>query len=159
MQTKEERDLAMAPASPTDAILSDDPTQIVVQGEDGRLIDWESRKGFGAQTQKLAYPKRKGFERHWFNDEPDNIAAARNAGWTPVRNALGEPEVRVVDKTTGLKGYLHEIPEAWYKADLAIAQKRADEVENSIRKGNAPGPQAPGITPDKYYGKVTLSRK
>ncbi len=163
MQTKEERDAAAVASEPNDpkAILSADPTQILVQGPDGEIISWENRKGFGFQQQKLAYPTRQGFTRYWFNDEPDRISTARAAGWTPVLDSKGAPEARVVDKNTGMKGYLHEIPTPWYKADLQLAQKRADEVEHALRGGNAPGTdgQTPGVEGKNFYGGVKIGRK
>ncbi len=164
MQTKEERDAMLAAQAPTadsKAILSDDTTQIVVQGPDGELIDWASRKGFGFQQQKLAYPSRPGFARYWFNDEPDRVATARAAGWTPVSDEKGIPVSRVVDKNTGMKAYLHEIPEAWYKADLQAAQKRADDIERGLRGGNAPGQDGsiPGVDSKNFYGGVKIGRK
>lgn len=161
MRTKEERDAAMANAGDAKAILSNDPTEIIVEGPDGALITWENRRGFGAQAQKLAYPERAGFHRHWFNDEPERVATARNAGYTPVVGDDGVPVARVVDKTTGMKAYLHEIPEAWYKADLAASQKRADDIDASIRKGNAPGPggEVAGVDGQKFYGGIKIGRK
>jgi hypothetical protein len=164
MQTKEERDAVMAPVvMPNDskAILSDDPTQVVVQGPDGELLDWASRKGFGSQQQKLAVPRRPGFEPYWFNDEPERIAMARAAGWTPRLDENGVPMSRVVDKNTGMKAYLHDIPEAWYKADLAAGQKRPDEVERQLKGGNALGQNgsAPGVDGKAFYGGIKIGRK
>lgn len=187
MQTKEQRDRAtlggstpptVQPGSPAqmdlgplmgvpstpkanDALLSDDPTEVVVVNADGKTIDWQSRKGFGELQQKLAVPARAGYMRYWFNEEPGRISDARNAGWVPVVEN-GEPMWRVVDKNTGLKGYLHEIPIAWYKADLAEGQKRADAVDAAILKGNAPNPagQAAGVGPQKgFYGGIKMGRK
>ena len=162
MQTKEERNPAVAAVDPN-TILSDDPTQVVVTGADGRIIDWATRRGFGEQAQKLAYPERPGFHRHWFNDEPERLNIAQNAGYTPVMDADGKPVSRVVDKTTGMRAYLHEIPEAWYKADLAAGTwKRADLVDDAVRRGAAPGAEGLGeaLTPQKgFYGGIKLSRK
>ncbi len=176
MQTKEERDAATkaeaatidlgplmgVPAPKADsAVPSSDPTQISVLTPEGKVIDWASRKGFGEQQQKLAYPKREGYQRYWFNDEPARLEMARAAGWTPVLSAEGKPESRIADKGTGMRTYLHEIPEAWYKADLAEGQKRADAIEESMRKGNAPNPggQAAGVSPQKgFYGGVKISK-
>ena len=96
-------------------------------------------------------PTRQGFHRHWFNDEPERVALARDAGYTQVIDAKGAPVARVVDKGTGMRAYLHEIPEAWYKADLAAAQKAADERDVAVLAGNAPGAkgEVPGISGKK----------
>lgn len=163
MLTRAERDAmleAQAPKASGDVLLSEDPSQIVVTGHDGKLIDWESRKGFGQQTQALYYPERAGFHRHWFNDTPGRVDLAHNAGYTNVLDADGRPVARVVDKHLGTLAYLMELPEAWYKADIALAQKRADEVEISLRKGIAPGPNGEaGAAGENYYGAVKIGRK
>ena len=137
---------------------STNPNEILVELPDGRVLDAESRRGFGQTLQKLAYAERPGYHRHWFNDEPGRVALARDAGYTPVLDAEGKPVGRVVDKTTGMVAYLHEIPEAWYKADLQVAQKAADEKDAAIRAGLAEDASGRAIPVEKQYGSVKMTR-
>lgn len=160
MQSKTEREAVAETEVPK--VDPNDPTQILVEGPEGRIIDFENRRGFGQQVQKLAYPNRPNFHRHWFNDEPGRLALAADAGYTKVLDAHGKPVAMVVDKQTGMFAYLHEIPEPWYKADLAAAQKVADERMSQLRSGNAAGPggtDLPGIDGKNYYGKISIGRK
>lgn len=97
-----------------------------------------ARRPFGEHYQKLAYDARPGFHRHWFNDSPGRIDRAHEAGYEHVKEADGKPVKRPVgtaDTGQALFGYLMEIPEEWYKEDIAIIQTRVDEVDRSIRRG------------------------
>ncbi len=161
MMTQEQRDAEIAAAQkPVEtSINSADPNEIVVQRDDGKLIDFSNRKGFGQQSQKLAYPKRPGFHRHWFNDEPGRLSMARDAGYTTVLDDDGKPLCRVVDKQTGMLAYLHEVPQAWYDADLAVSQRAADEKDAAIVAGAAPDPSGRAERVGNQYGSVKLSRR
>lgn len=97
-----------------------------------------NRKPFGALEQKLAYPAREGFHRHWFNDSPGRVARALEAGYEHVKGNDGKNVSRIVGTAEGggaLSAYLMEIPEEWYKADMAEQQRQVDEKENTMRRG------------------------
>lgn len=106
----------------------------------------EVRRPFGAQVQKLAYEARKGFHRHWFNDEPGRLEQAVAAGYTHVEDREGKKVSRPVGVNTAggpQIGYLMEIPQEWYDEDMAAQQKRVDEVDDSIKRGAVSG--SPGV--------------
>src|SRR5215470_18361582 len=68
---------------------------------------------FGALTQKLAYPSRPGYHRHWFNDDENRIDVAREGGYEHVTKD-GVPVSRKagVNKAGGVMlAYLMEIPQ------------------------------------------------
>jgi hypothetical protein len=98
-------------------------------------IRFEDRQPFGSFVQKLAVPPRKGYHRHWFNDEPGRRDTAIKAGYTHVKDDNGQPKSRVVDKTTGMLGYLMETPQEWHDYDMAQQQAKIDEFEDSLRRG------------------------
>ena len=93
-----------------------------------------------------------------------NDPVARSVSAAPVAARVddnGAPLARVVDKNTGLRAYLHEIPTPWYKADQAASQKRPAEIEAQIRAGNAPAPtgQNAGVNRQSFYGGIQIGRK
>ena len=164
MQTQAERDAVTAAAllAATRPGEGADAAEDAMVEIDGQTMLFAERQPFGAMVQKLAYPARPGMHNHWFNDEPGRLDDAKRAGYKKVIGTDGQPVRRVVDKTTGQLGYLHEIPDSWYKADLEAGQKLADEKDSAIQSGNAPGEEGeePGISGKKnYYGKITLARK
>ena len=97
------------------------------------------RKPFGSINQKLAYADRAGYHRHWFNDAGNRIHDASAAGYSHVKNAEdGRNVERVVGTAEGgtpLVAYLMEIPEEWYKADMAAQQAEIDAKEETMRRG------------------------
>ncbi len=98
------------------------------------------RKPFGTMEQTMAYPKREGFHRHWFNDVKDRIARAQEAGYEHVKNSEGKNVQMVVGTAEGggpMHGFLMEIPEEWYKEDMAAQQKIVDDREATIKRGEA----------------------
>lgn len=102
----------------------------------------EARQPFGSTTQKLAYPPRTGYHRHWFNDEPGRIDQALAAGYTHVDDKEGNQVKRVVGVTQGggpLVGYLMEVPEEWFQEDMARQQKEVDKLDDAIRRGAIAG--------------------
>lgn len=104
----------------------------------GKRISRETRRGFGSQDQKLAYPQRQGYHRHWFNDSPGRVASAKESGYTQVEDEAGKPVVRVVGVTaTGapLSAYLLEIPEEWWQDDMAENEKINLAKEEAIKGG------------------------
>jgi len=97
-----------------------------------------NRKPFGALEQKLAYPAREGFHRHWFNDSPGRIVRAQEAGYDHVKGDDGKNVTRIVGTAEGggpLSAYLMEIPEEWWQADMAEQQKQVNEKEDTMRRG------------------------
>lgn len=106
-----------------------------------RRVTRETRKPFGTLDQKLAYPSRPGYHRHWFTDKPGRITQAREAGYEHVTDPhTGKMVSRVVgkDKKGDAEiGYLMEIPQEWYEEDVAQTQKRVDQSDSAIRRGEA----------------------
>jgi hypothetical protein len=116
-------------------------TNAEIETPGGKRITRENRRGFGAQSQKLAYPDRMGYHRHWFNDTPGRIAGALESGYTHVNGHDGKPVTRVVGvNTTGgpLLGFLLEIPEEWWEDDMAENEKINQAKEESIKRGAQP---------------------
>ncbi|GBQ28586.1 hypothetical protein [Gluconacetobacter azotocaptans] len=100
------------------------------------------RKPFGTREQKLAYPDREGYHRHWFNDEPGRIARAQDAGYTQVDDDSGKPVSMTVGVARGggaLIAYLMEIPMEWYREDMAAQEAQQQELLAQIRQGRVPG--------------------
>lgn len=111
---------------------------------------------FGSQSSKLAYPKRPGFTRRWFNETPGRIDRALEAGYTHVLNKDRVPVskgVGVKDQGGGLSGYLMEIPDELYNADFALKQSRMDDTDDTIMRGEFKA--QPG---DARYGDVKMTR-
>lgn len=113
-------------------------TAPVIQPETSTAAPVRTRKPFGALEQKLAYPQREGFHRHWFNDHPGRIARAIEAGYDHVKGDDGKNVCRIVGTAEGggaLNAYLMEIPEEWWRADMAEQARQVDEKENTMRRG------------------------
>lgn len=122
-----------------------------------RKTSREARRPFGSTTQKLAYPARPHYHRHWFNDTPGRVEEALQAGYTNVEDKEGKRVVRVVGVSPSggpLNAYLMEIPEEWYQEDMVAQQKRVDEMDSAIRRGAVAG--TPGVEgryiPDSFGG-------
>ena len=97
-----------------------------------------NRKPFGSLEQKLSYPAREGFHRHWFNEIPGRIPRALDAGYEHVKDKDGKNVCRIVGTAEGggpLHAYLMEIPEEWYKEDMRAAQAEIDEKEQAMLRG------------------------
>ncbi|MDE2099602.1 MAG: hypothetical protein KGL39_20285 [Patescibacteria group bacterium] len=117
-----------------------------------------SRKPFGSLELKLAYPPRAGFHRHWFNDVPGRIERALEAGYEHVKDASGKNVNKVVGTAEGggaLHGFLMEIPEEWFKADMAAQQKIVDDREQAMRRGELESQEGDG----RYVPKQGISIK
>ena len=114
------------------------------------------RVPFGSHRQRLQTEKRKGFERHWFNDTEDRIQRAMDAGYNFVLDtnvSVGEGEIhqgstdlngkvsKIVSKggKTPIRAFLMEIPEHFYVADQADKEKRNRMVDDAIRAGTPGG--------------------
>lgn len=111
-----------------------------------RAIAAIQRKPFGGMEQSLVAPKRDGYRRYWFNDEPGRVARAQEAGYTHVMDPVtGQPERRIVDRINGqgMYGYLMEIPSELYQEDM---QRQADALAfrlGQIKAGNPDGSHQP----------------
>lgn len=153
MRTRDGRALASEGASirsglsdppvPSEALreASAAPSELVSPA--GRRLTRESRRGFGNQGQKLAYPERDGYHRHWFNDTPGRVAAAQESGYTQVIDpATKQPVTRVVGVSPmggPLQSYLLEIPQEWYDDDMAELEKINASKEEALKRGPQPG--------------------
>ena len=118
----------------------------------------DARQPFGSTTQKLAYPPRPGFHRHWFNDDPGRIDMAVAAGYTHVIGKDGQRVCRVVGVTAGggpLQGYLMEIPEEWYQEDMARQNAETEKTMDAVRRGAIAG--QPGVD-GRYIPEATPIR-
>jgi hypothetical protein len=96
------------------------------------------RKPFGSQEQKLAYPNREGFHRHWFNDEPGRIIRAREAGYEQVHDEDGRPVSTVVGIGRGgqaLVAFLMELPQDLFEQDMAAQETVVHELLTQIGRG------------------------
>jgi hypothetical protein len=96
------------------------------------------RKPFGTQEQKLTWPNKPGFHRHWFNDEPGRLMRAQQAGYDHVKDEAGKPVATVVGVARGghaLTAYLMEIPLQWYQEDMAAQDGVVHELMGQIGRG------------------------
>jgi hypothetical protein len=100
----------------------------------------KTRKPFGTMEQTMAYATRARFHRHWFNDVKDRISRAQEAGYEHVKNSEGKNVQMMVGTAEGggpMHGFLMEIPEEWYKEDMAAQQALINEKESQIKRGEA----------------------
>jgi hypothetical protein len=96
------------------------------------------RKPFGSFDQKLNYPEREGFKRHWFNDEPGRIIRARDAGYEQVHDEDGRPVSTVVGIGRGgqaLVAFLMELPIELFHEDMAAQEMVVHGLLTQIGKG------------------------
>ena len=118
--------------------------------EEGRLTR-STRRPFGSMAQKLAYPPRAGFHRHWFNDNPGRVEfAVEEAGYAHVKDPrTGENVKRVVGTREGgapITAYLLEIPQDWFDDDMKRYEEENASRDEAIRRGQVqaknPGDQS-----------------
>lgn len=103
----------------------------------------KARTPFGSHRQKLSYPAREGYHRHWFKDSlPGRIDDALAAGYEHVKDKQG----RIVARVTGVSpgggpetSYLMELPEELYRQDMAAQEAENDKLDNAIRHGSIEG--------------------
>lgn len=164
-----------APAAPKSAlphlqtmhVVQDEPDMSADAGLGDRLGDRDAlqadiariraqRKPFGAFTQKLAYPARPGYHRHWFSDEPGRVDEAVSNGWAHVNDKDSKPVKRVVGRGRdggAMYGFLMELPKVFWDEDMQAkndaAQARVDEIKKSPFRAK-PG-QAQKSDQDKFY--------
>lgn len=114
--------------------LPDGATADVLQRRPGFV-----RKPFGSKEQKLSYPNRAGYHRHWFNDEPGRLIRASEAGYEQVRDKDGKPVSTVVGISRGgqpLTAYLHETPQEWHDEDMAAQDAAVEDLLGQIKRGD-----------------------
>ncbi|GBQ26812.1 hypothetical protein ACLRDC_10635 [Gluconacetobacter sacchari] len=122
--------------------MSDETRQRAPLNEAGGRRGAPARRPFGLREQKLAYPDREGYHRHWFNDEPGRIARAVDAGYAQVKDDSGKPVSMTVGVARGggaQVAYLMEIPAEWYRQDMAAQESGHRDLMNQIREGRVPG--------------------
>ena len=117
---------------------------------DTMIGERKKRLLLGGVSQKLASSARPGYVRRWFNDTGNRLAEAKEAGYEFVD---GDPRARSTDTGSrlsqvvgsqesgqGMRGYLMEKQEDWYREDMAEKQRLGiDERERSIKAGNIEG--------------------
>lgn len=106
-----------------------------------RLKNGAPRVPVSAGSLKLEVPERPGFRRRWVNDVPGRILRFEKAGYEIV-SEHGRPKEHIVDKVTGLRAFLMEIPNEFYDADFAAKQEKLNDTDRQIYKGvhkQAPG--------------------
>lgn len=135
-RTREARAIRSSSAPPAEP----QATAAVPTSSDVEPLTRSSRRPFGAMAQKLAYPPRAGFHRHWFNDNPGRIDfAVEEAGYKHVVDAkTGKDVCRVVGTREGgapITAFLLEIPEEWFNDDMARYEQEADSRDDAIRRG------------------------
>lgn len=116
------------------------PKYIESQATETAVRPSRNRKPFGTMEQTMAYAKREGFHRHWFNDVRDRISRAQEAGYEHVTGKDGKNVQMVVGTAEGggaLHAFLMEIPQEWYDEDMRAQQKIVDEREAQIKRGDA----------------------
>ena len=122
---------------------SPESSEAVLDGPEGAEYNDDIRVPFGSNEERLGYEKREGYHRHWFNDSPGRLTRALRAGYKHVLNKETNERVStpvgVAPNGGVLTGYLMEIPEAWWKRDLALGQERVDKTDADIRRGNIEG--------------------
>jgi hypothetical protein len=126
-----------------------------VSAEEG-AVPRARRVPFGTQVQKLAYAQRAGFHRHWFNDVPDRIRRAKEAGYEHVLGHDGKPVKRVVgvrEGGGGMEAYLMEIPQEWFEEDQAAKQQVVDQSDDALKHGAIAG--QPGVD-GRYVKKIDI---
>lgn len=116
----------------------------------------QKRKPYGAQMQKLAYPPRSGYKRHWFNDVGGRVQDYMDNGWSIVHDPKGRPVERTVGAArdnTPLKAKLLEIPSIfWEEVEAerhAFAKSKMDDIKSAPIRSK-PG-EAKASDQGKFY--------
>lgn len=141
------------PEGETSAFIGDDP---VFRRHRVELV--QERQPFGNAEQQLAYPKRPGFRRYWFNDRPGRVRRALRAGYAHVIDEDTQQQVsRITDKVDGRgqSSYLMELPEVLYNRDMGRQAAILERKLHDIRVGLAEPENAEG----RYVGKQGISIK
>lgn len=137
--------------------ISDDEIERQILAEWGEHAVRE-RVPFGAGQSRLPKARpRPGFHRHIFNDFPGRIESAVRAGYKHVNDEHGSPIRSVVGTSPHggpLYGYLMEIPEKWFRQDMAAAQSSLDELDQEILGGRIAEKEGEG----RYDAGIKIKR-
>jgi hypothetical protein len=113
----------------------------------------------GVPRLKLDGGQRQGFVRRWVNDDGNRLQDFQAGGYEFVMNQLPagsditarESTDSRVSRVVGTKAdgspltaYLMEIRRDWYEEDQAAKQKRLDDQESQMRRGEDSQGGAPG---------------
>jgi hypothetical protein len=146
-----EREVSLAATEQALAV-SREAAEATIETPGGRVVTRHTRKPFGGRTQKLAYPTREGYHRHWFNDTPGRVAAALESGYTHVKDPISGKHMTAVVGVAAVGGalnaYLLEIPEEWWQDDMAAEEEINAAKEETIKRG-VQAKEAPDA--DKFY--------
>lgn len=104
-----------------------------------------TRIPLGAAQPKLGASQRPGYVRRWINDDRQRLQLAQSAGYEFV---LSDPNAKSSDDGNkisqivgskdgggGLRAYLMEIREEWYREDQAVKTQKIKATENMIKRG------------------------
>lgn len=97
------------------------------------------RKPFGNRDQKLAYPSRPGYHRHWFNDDPGRVMQAEAAGYVHVTTERGDNVKMVVGIGRGGQpqvAFLMEVRQEWFDEDMAAQDQAVVGLMTEIGRGD-----------------------
>lgn len=148
----------LAAAEPIASDISVDPQVLGDAVNEALEKRRRERRPFGAMEQKLLWPNRPGYHRHWFNDEPGRLLRAKEAGYEPVLDDKGAPVCTVVGIGRGghpLTAYLHEIPQEWFDEDMAAQEGVVMELKRQIERGDFQRPSgADGRA--RYAGEISI---
>lgn len=121
-----------------------------IETRDAENTGRSTRVPLGVPRPKLTVPDRPGYVRRWINDVEGRLQMAERGGYQFVEKEglqVGGPDISnenrdlgtrhsyTVDKSTGMKAYLMEIKEEYFKEDQRIKMNAVDEVENAIKRG------------------------
>lgn len=145
------KDLAKLPAG-----VMPDADYFANADEHAAWLRGQTRAPFGSYQQKLAYKKRSGYYRHWFNDVPGRVEQAIAHGYAHVKET-GKPVKRPVGvaKEGGVMyAVLLEIPEQIWREDKQAEQEAVSEQARAIKEGRVASKSGDGLKPDdgnKFY--------
>jgi hypothetical protein len=125
----------------------------------------------GAKDILTVKNKDPNYEYRWVYDTPGRVERYKEGGYEVVTENLeiGQKQVgqetklgSAITKRSGVGTLvLMRIPKEWYDEDQAAKQERVDALEDSmredVRRGQIPGSQEPGYTPDG--GGLKISRR
>lgn len=121
------------------------------QQESVKATRRKARVPLGVPKQKLAVPKRAGFQRRWINDDGGRLHQALEGDWKFVEDPtlkvgdddgnsdVGSRVSRIVGKKkTGqpLRAFLMEIEDEFYQEDQEQKLASVREMERQIKRGN-----------------------
>lgn len=116
------------------------------------------RKPFGARQQRLENPPIPGFQCRWFNDTPNRIQRALDAGYMHVTDNEGKPvkhPVGVAPTGGALIAYRMKIPVEFFNEDKAAKEAPRRQTDDDMRQRGAKDGSGyssegrPGYHPDR----------